>query len=117
SAEEIIFTRNATEALNLVAQSWGRANLRPGDRILISRMEHHSTIVPWQMVAAQTGAHIKAIPLDAQGRLALDQLDTLLDAQTRIVALTHMSNVLGTINPIEEITRRAHAVGAIMVAD
>jgi len=116
SAREIVFTRNTTEAINLVAQAWGGANLRSGDVILISQMEHHSNIVPWQLIAQRTGAVLRAIPIDAQGRLVLDDLDRLL-AGVKLVAVTHQSNVLGTINPVAELARRAHAVGALMLVD
>jgi len=117
SQREIIFTRNTTEAINLVAQSWGGSNLRPGDRILLTMMEHHSNIVPWQMLAQRTGAKLDYLNLDGEGRLALEELDTKLDERTRIVALTHQSNVLGTINPVRMIADRAHAVGALLLLD
>jgi cysteine desulfurase/selenocysteine lyase len=117
SQREIIFTRNTTEAINLVAQSWGGSNLRPGDRILLTMMEHHSNIVPWQMLAQRTGATLDYLNLDGEGRLALEELDTKLDERTRIVALTHQSNVLGTINPVRMIADRAHAVGALLLLD
>jgi cysteine desulfurase / selenocysteine lyase len=117
SWREVVWTRNTTEAINLVAQSWGRANLRPGDRILLSEMEHHSNLVPWQIVAAATGAELDFIPIDGAGRLALDDLATILTERTRIVAVTHMSNVLGTINPVERIVATAKAVGALVLID
>jgi cysteine desulfurase / selenocysteine lyase len=117
SQREVIFTRNTTEALNLVAYSWGGANLKSGDRILLTLMEHHSNIVPWQMLAQRTGAQLDYIGLDGEGRLALEELDTKLDERTRLVALTHQSNVLGTINPVAMIAERAHAVGALVVVD
>lgn len=117
SHREVIFTRNTTEALNLVAYSWGGANLRPGDRILLTLMEHHSNIVPWQMLAQRTGAQLDYIGIDGEGRLALEELDTKLDERTKLVALTHQSNVLGTINPVALIAARAHAVGAVVVVD
>ncbi|GAB4110170.1 MAG: cysteine desulfurase [Roseiflexaceae bacterium] len=117
SHKEIIFTRNTTEAINLVAQSWGGANLKPGDRILLTVMEHHSNLVPWQMIAERTGAELEFIPIDGEGRLVLDQLDTLLNERTKLVALTHQSNVLGTINPIAAIVARARAVGALVLLD
>ena len=115
--KEIIFTRNTTEAINLVARAWGDMALRPGDRILLTTMEHHSNLVPWQMLAQRTGAELAFIPFDGQGRLQLDQLDALLGDRTRLVALTHQSNVLGTINPVAEITRHAHAAGALVLVD
>lgn len=114
---EVIFTRNTTEAINLVAQAWGGANLRPGDRILLSVMEHHSNIVPWQLIAQRSGAALDYLSVDGQGRLVLEELDSKLTERTKIVALTQQSNVLGTINPIAEIARRAHAVGALLLVD
>ena len=117
SPREIIFTRNTTESINLVAQSWGRANLRPGDRILLSQMEHHANLVPWQVVAAAAGAELDFIPVDGSGRLALDALPALLSERTRLVAVTQMSNVLGTINPVRQIAAEAHRVGALMLVD
>jgi cysteine desulfurase/selenocysteine lyase len=117
SPREVVFTRNTTEAINLVAQAWGGANLRAGDRILLSVMEHHSNIVPWQLIAQRTGARLDYLGVDGEGRLALEELDTKLTERTKIVALTQQSNVLGTINPIGEIARRAHAVGALLLVD
>ncbi|MFO7169313.1 MAG: cysteine desulfurase [Chloroflexota bacterium] len=117
SPREIVFTRNTTEAINLVARSWGDANLRPGDRILLSVMEHHSNLIPWQMLAQRTGAELDFLEIDGAGRLALEGLDSLLGERTRLVAITHQSNVLGTINPVAEIARRAHDVGALVLVD
>ena len=117
SQREVIFTRNTTEAINLVAHSWGNANLRPGDRILLTIMEHHSNIVPWQMLAQRTGAQLDYLGIDGEGRLRLDELDQKLTERTKIVALTHQSNVLGTINPVRAIAERAHAVGAVVLVD
>jgi cysteine desulfurase/selenocysteine lyase len=117
SPKEIIFTRNTTEAINLVARAWGDANVRAGDRILLSVMEHHSNLVPWQQLAQRSGARLDFIEIDGEGRLVLEGLDTLLTEQTRIVALTHQSNVLGTINPVREIAARAHDVGALVLVD
>ncbi len=117
STREVVFTRNTTEAVNLVAIAWGSANLRPGDRILLTMMEHHSNIVPWQMLAQRTGATLDYLSLDGQGRLVLDNLDQLLTERTRMVALTHQSNVLGTLNPVRLIADRAHAVGALVLVD
>ena len=117
SAKEVIFTRNTTEAINLVAQSWGRANLKHGDRILLTVMEHHSNIVPWQLIAAQTGAELDFLEIDGSGQLILDDLDRLLTERTKIVAVTHMSNVLGTINPVEKIIAAAKNVGALVLLD
>jgi cysteine desulfurase/selenocysteine lyase len=117
SHREVVFTRNTTEAINLVAQAWGGANLHPGDRILLTHMEHHSNIVPWQLIAQRTGATLVYIPLDGDGRLALDSLDALLDGPVKMVALTHQSNMLGTINPVAAIAARAHAAGALVLVD
>jgi len=117
SPREIIFTRNTTESINLVAHSWGRANLRPGDRILLTMMEHHANLVPWQVIAAATGAQLDFLDVDGDGRLVLDNLPALLTERTKIVALTHMSNVLGTINPVQQIAAEAHKVGAIVLVD
>jgi cysteine desulfurase/selenocysteine lyase len=114
-----IFTRNVTEAINLVAYSWGRTNLRPGDAVLISEMEHHSNIVPWQLATAATGAELRYLEVSpADGTLSLEQLDReLARGDVALVALTHISNVLGTINPVEEIVRRAHGAGALALID
>ncbi len=117
SRRSVIFTRGTTEAINLVANSWGAEQLRPGDEILLSGMEHHSNIVPWQMVAARTGAVIRVLPMDDDGALRMDLLDSLLTERTRIVGVVQMSNALGTINPVEEIIARAHAVGALVLVD
>lgn len=117
SPECIVFTRNATEAINLVSWAWAQPHLRPGDEILTTLMEHHSNLVPWQRVARETGAVLRHIPLTADGRLDLSALDGLLTERTRLVAVTHMSNVLGTINPVAELARRAHAVGARILVD
>ncbi len=114
---EIIFVRNATEALNLVAYAWAMKNLDPGDVILLSEMEHHANLVPWHFVAAQTKAKIKVIPFDEQGRLDLEALDSLLSDRVKLVSLAHLSNVLGTLNPVAEIARRAKAIGALVVID
>jgi cysteine desulfurase / selenocysteine lyase len=114
---EIIWTRGTTEAINLIAMSWGLDNVHEGDEILISVMEHHSNIVPWQILAARRKAKLRYIELDEQGRLVLDDLPTLLTERTKIVAISHVSNALGTINPVKEIAAAAHAVGAIIVVD
>ncbi|MFA5531667.1 MAG: aminotransferase class V-fold PLP-dependent enzyme, partial [Thiohalomonadaceae bacterium] len=116
-AEEIVFTRGTTEAINLVAQSWGRSRLGPGDEILVTGLEHHSNIVPWQLVCEQTGATLRVWPITDRGELALDALDDMLGSRTRLVAVAHVSNALGTINPVAEIVRRAHAVGALVLVD
>lgn len=117
STEEIVFVRGATEAINLVAQTWGRTNVKPGDEILLSEMEHHSNIVPWQMLCRQVGAEIKVIPIDDAGELQLDRLDALLTERTRMVAVTHCSNALGTVNPVRRIIEKAHAAGAAVLVD
>jgi cysteine desulfurase / selenocysteine lyase len=115
-AEEIIFTRNATEAINLVAYSWARANLRAGDAIVLSHMEHHSNVVPWQMLAAERGVELRWIPLTPDFRLDLSNLDALLDG-ARLLAISAMSNVLGTINDIRPLADAAHAHGALVLVD
>jgi cysteine desulfurase/selenocysteine lyase len=117
SPKEIIFTRNTTEAINLVAYSWGRANIREGDEIVLTEMEHHSNLVPWQLLAQEKGARLRFIPVTDEGLLDLDALDELLTERTKLVAVVHMSNVLGTINPVTEIIRRAHEVGALVLLD
>lgn len=117
SPREVVFTRNTTEAINLVARAWGDAFLHPGDRVLLSMMEHHSNLIPWQMLAQRSGAELDFLRVDGQGRLVLEDLDELLTERTRLVAITHQSNVLGTINPVAEIARRAHDVGALVLVD
>ena len=117
SAREIVWTRGTTEALNLVAQSFGRMVVKEGDEILLSAMEHHANIVPWQMLAQEKGATIKVIPMNDAGELILDGLDGLLTARTKLLGLVHVSNVLGTINPVKEIIARAHAKGVPVVVD
>ena len=116
-SHEIVFTRNATESVNLVASSWGGANLQPGDEVLISAMEHHSNIVPWQLACERTGASLQVIPIDDRGVLDMDAFARLLSPKTKMVAVTHLSNALGTINPVAEITRAAHAAGAVVLVD
>jgi cysteine desulfurase/selenocysteine lyase len=115
--EEIIFTRGATEAINLVAYSYGETNLKEGDEVLITEMEHHSNIVPWQIVCSKTGAKLKVVPFDDNGELILDELEKIITPKTKIVSVVHISNSLGTINPIEYIIRRAHDVGAVVLID
>jgi cysteine desulfurase/selenocysteine lyase len=112
-----VFTKNATEAINLVAYAWGLRNLREGDEILVTEMEHHANLVPWQLVAKLTGARLKAIPVGDDFRLDLSALDGLLTERTRMVAVSAMSNVLGTVNPVAEIAAKAHAAGALVLAD
>ncbi|MGH7458903.1 MAG: cysteine desulfurase [Longimicrobiaceae bacterium] len=114
---ELIFTSGTTEALNLVARSWGDANLREGDEVLLSVLEHHSNLVPWQLLAERTGARLRFLDIDHQGRLRLDQLGELLSGRTKLVSLGHVSNSLGTVNPVGEVARRAHATGALVVVD
>jgi cysteine desulfurase/selenocysteine lyase len=115
--EEIIFTKGTTEGINLVASSWGRANLNPGDEIIISTLEHHSNIVPWQMIAEERGASIKVIPIDDNGILDMDAFKKLLNAKTKIVSIIHVSNALGVINPVEEIISLAHLNGTLVMLD
>jgi len=116
-AEEIVFTRGTTEAINLVAHSWGHSRLEAGDEILLTTLEHHSNIVPWQLLCAQTGAVLKVAPVDDAGELDLAAFDALLGERTRLVAITHVSNALGTVNPVAELTARAHAAGAVVLVD
>lgn len=115
--QEIVFVRNTTEAMNLVAYAWGLRNLKEGDEVLVTEMEHHAGLVPWHLVAGLTGAKVKAIPLTEEGRLDLSALDRLLTERTKVVSLVHMSNVLGTINPVAEIARKAKEAGALVVVD
>jgi len=117
STKEIIFVRGTTEGVNLVAQSWGRNRLAAKDEVLVTGMEHHSNIVPWQLLCEQTGAQLRVLPIDDRGDLRMDQLDRVLTERTKLVAVSHISNALGTIAPLEEITSRAHAVGALVVVD
>ncbi len=120
SPREVVFVRNTTEAINLVAQTWGRANLQAGDVVVLSVMEHHSNLVPWQLVAQATGARLEFIELDPAGRLLLDDLDRFLaehGQRVKLVTISGMSNVLGTVNPVAEIARRAHSVGARILVD
>jgi cysteine desulfurase / selenocysteine lyase len=115
--QELIFTRNATEAINLVAQTWGRINPGKGDVLLLTEMEHHSNLVPWQILAESKGLRLEFVPITAKGELDLAAFERLLELKPKLVALTQMSNVLGTINPIGEIVRSAHAVGAKVLID
>lgn len=116
-SQEIIWTRGATEAINLVANSWGRSTLQPGDEILLSALEHHANIVPWQLIAAATGARIQVIPLTAAGDLDMTAFHALLSPRTRLVAVNQVSNALGTINPVADLIRAAKAVGALTLID
>src|SRR5262249_10070414 len=115
--EEVIFTHGTTESINLVARSWSEANLKAGDEILLTEMEHHSNIVPWQQVAARTGAVVRWLPISNDGRLELPALGQLLSRRTKVVAVAAVSNVLGTISPVTEIAGRAHEVGAVVLVD
>lgn len=117
SSKEIVFTRGTTESVNLVSNSWGRKNVGPGDVIVTTEMEHHSNLVPWQLLAEEKGAELRYIPIDRSGLLDLSGLDALLDGPVKILAVTHMSNALGTINPVAELIRRAHAAGAVVLVD
>ena len=123
SVDEIVFTKNATESLNLVAYAMGNApkgnrfHLAPGDGIVVTEMEHHANLIPWQQLAARTGSTLSWFEVTPDGRLDLTQLNTLINESTKVVALTHQSNVLGTINPLNEIVKRAHEVGAVVVLD
>ncbi|HET7135190.1 MAG TPA: cysteine desulfurase [Casimicrobiaceae bacterium] len=117
ATEEAIYTSGTTGGLNLVAQSYGRNVLRPGDDVVISALEHHSNIVPWQLVCAQTGASLKVVPVNDAGEIEMDAYERLLGPRTKIVAFTHVSNALGTITPIERVIRLAHDAGAIVVVD
>jgi len=113
----VVFTRNTTEAINLVASSWGRAHVGPGDRIVITEMEHHSNLVPWQQLARENGARLEYISLTEDGQLDLGSFDRLLEESVKLVAFTHVSNVLGTVNPAQEIASRARAAGACVLID
>ncbi len=114
---EVVWTRGTTEGINLVAGAWGPEHVREGDEILLSVLEHHSNIIPWQLLARRTGARLRYIELDDEGRLILDDLPSLLSERTKVVALSHVSNALGTVNPVREIAAAAHEVGALVVVD
>ena len=117
SVKEVVFTRGTTEAINLVAQSYGRTNLQSGDEILITEMEHHANIVPWQLLCEQTGAKLKVVPFDDTGVLEMSRFKDQLTEKTRIVAVTHVSNTLGTVNPVRQIIQLAHDTGAVVLVD
>ncbi|HUA97640.1 MAG TPA: cysteine desulfurase [Terracidiphilus sp.] len=117
SANEIVFVRGATEAINLVAQTWGRANVKSGDEILVTAMEHHSNIVPWQMLCEEKGAHLKVAPIDDSGELILEEYKKLIGPRTRIVATTHVSNALGTVVPLKRMIEIAHSRGVPVLVD
>lgn len=116
-AAEVVFTKGATDAINLVAAAWGRANLTPGDEIVLTELEHHSNIVPWQLIRDQTGAVIKVVPIEADGGVSTAAFARVIGPRTKIVALAHVSNVLGTILPVEQVVEMAHAVGAKVLVD
>ncbi|HZI13338.1 MAG TPA: cysteine desulfurase [Myxococcus sp.] len=116
-AKEIIFLRGTTEAVNLVAQTYGRKHIGPGDEIVITHLEHHANIVPWRMLCEQTGAKLRVIPVDERGELVMDAVDGMLTERTRILAVSHVSNALGTVTPVKELTRRAHAKGIPVLVD
>ncbi|HLD11575.1 MAG TPA: cysteine desulfurase [Patescibacteria group bacterium] len=115
--EEIIFVRNTTEAINLVAYSWGRSHLQTGDEILLTHMEHHSNLIPWQLLAKEKGIVLKFVPLQQESYLDMEAFQNLLSPKTKLVAVTHMSNVLGTVNPIKEIIKKAHQANALVLVD
>ncbi len=117
STHEVVFTRNATESINLVARAWGDANVHQGDHVLITTMEHHSNIVPWQMLCERVGATLDAVPIDDRGDLVMAELERLLTPRTKIVAVTHQSNALGTINPVADIVKLARQAGAVTLVD
>jgi cysteine desulfurase/selenocysteine lyase len=117
SREQIIFTRGATEGINLVAYTWGRQNIKAGDEIIISAMEHHSNIVPWQILCEEKGAILKVIPVSNEGELLLNEYEKLLSAKTKLVSIVHASNTLGTINPVKQIIDAAHKAGAVVLTD
>ena len=116
-SKQVIFTRNTTESINLVAYSWGSANIHHGDLIVLTEMEHHSNLVPWQLLAQRTGARLEFVPVTDEGQLRLDVYTELLHQEPKLVALTHMSNVLGTINPVKEMIAQAHEAGALVLLD
>ncbi|RMD58226.1 cysteine desulfurase [Candidatus Woesearchaeota archaeon] len=117
SAQEVVFTRNATESINVIARSWGEANVSEGDTILLTEMEHHSNLVPWQMLAKRKGAKLKFVPITEKGELDMEKARDLLSERPKLFALTHVSNVLGTVNPIVELTRLAHEGGVAVLID
>lgn len=117
SVKEVVFTRGTTESINLVANSWGMANLKAGDEVLVTEMEHHSNIVPWQMVTERTGAQLKVIPINDAGEISLDDVRELISDRTKMVAISQLSNALGTINPVKEVIEMAHQAGALVLVD
>jgi cysteine desulfurase/selenocysteine lyase len=117
TAREVVFTRNATESINLLANAWGRANLKAGDLVLLTEMEHHSNLVPWYLLAEEIGLRLEFVPVTDQGKLDLDAYRTLLEEEPRLVAFVHVSNMLGTINPVAQMTGMAHEAGALVLVD
>jgi cysteine desulfurase/selenocysteine lyase len=117
SREEVVFTKGTTEGINLVAYSWGRKNIHPGDEIIISAMEHHSNIVPWQLLCEEKNAVLKIIPINDEGELLLDEYESMLGPKTKLVSVVQVSNALGTVNPVKEMIARAHAAGAVVLVD
>jgi cysteine desulfurase/selenocysteine lyase len=117
SAEEVVFVRGTTEAINLVAASWGRRNVGPGDEVLVTELEHHSNIIPWQLLCEERGAVLRVAPIDDRGEVILEELERLLSSRTRMVAVAHVSNALGTVNPVRAIAERAHRAGALVLVD
>src|SRR5215204_4474609 len=117
SREQIIFTKGTSEGINLVAQTWGRQNIGEGDEIIISNMEHHSNIVPWYLLCQEKGAKLKVIPINDDGELEMDGFESLLTERTKLVSVVHVSNALGTINPVKNIVEKAHEVGAVVLVD
>ncbi len=115
--EDIVFTRGTTESINLVAYTWGRQNIRQGDEVIISGMEHHSNIVPWQLLCEEKNAALKIIPINDKGELIMEEFEKLLSPKTKLVSVVHVSNAMGTINPVEEIISKAHAAGAVVLID
>mgnify|MGYP003578377112 FL=1 len=117
SREQIIFTKGTSEGINLVAQTWGRQNIKEGDEIIISNMEHHSNIVPWYLLAQEKGAVLKVIPITEDGELEMEAFEKLLSPKTKMVSIVHVSNALGTINPVKTIIEKAHEIGALVLVD
>ncbi|NOR73150.1 MAG: aminotransferase class V-fold PLP-dependent enzyme, partial [Mariprofundaceae bacterium] len=117
SNKEVIFTRGTTESINLVASSWGGSNVGKGDEVLITHMEHHSNIVPWQMLCDRVGASLKVVPMNEAGELEMDAFEAMLSERTKLVGVVHMSNALGTINPVKAMIEKAHAAGAKVLVD
>ncbi|MGZ3958987.1 MAG: aminotransferase class V-fold PLP-dependent enzyme, partial [Flavisolibacter sp.] len=113
--EQVIFTRGTTEGINLVAQTWGRQNIKAGDEIIISTMEHHSNIVPWYILCQEKGAVLKVIPINDKGELIIEAFENLLSERTKLVAIVHVSNALGTVNPVKQIIQSAHKAGALVM--